>query len=89
MAPRVLPKFPWMSAPWVANARQIAYERAQLPEYKDGLASEDFIFAEEFRNPPKCKCRSFCAFSREGRSLNEADAQMRHPMGSTAASSWW
>ena len=59
MAPRVLPKFPWMSAPWVANARQIAYERAQLPEFKDGLASEDFIFAEEFRNPPQCKCRSF------------------------------
>lgn len=42
-----------MSAPWVASARQIAYERAQLPEYQGGLASEDFIFAEEFRNPPK------------------------------------
>ena len=53
MAPRVLPKFPWMSPPWVANARQIAYERAQLPEFSAGLADEEFIFAEEFRNPPK------------------------------------
>ena len=37
----------------MANAREIANERAQLPEYRDGLASEDFVFAEEFRNTPR------------------------------------
>lgn len=53
MAALTLPKFPWMSPPWVAVARQYIHEQALAQGDVQGLAEASFVFAEEFRNPPR------------------------------------
>ena len=52
MAPRTLPRWAYMSPPWVAVAREIILQRCRQAEYAGKLAGEAFVFAEEFRGTP-------------------------------------
>merc|ERR1712232_197562 len=58
MAPRTIPRIPWMSADWVTIAREIITTRAACPKlgsspkYSPRLTEFRYQFVETFTGPP-------------------------------------
>ena len=53
MAPYTMPRVPWMSAEWVELVRRFLSARSQSDKYRDDIVDVNFVFAEEFVEPPE------------------------------------